>query len=136
MKYFCRCIGVLFLISVPVFLEAHPPQHIDITVSDSTVTVIVQHAVDPTVSDPERHYIEKVELRLNGERVVEQYFLQQTGGTQTAIYNIPGLKKGDNISAAAFCNEYGSLQKEYVVGVPQTIRTRYIAVPNPTQSNY
>ena len=104
------------LLFAPFSLYAHPPAQVKVMAQEKTVTVEVIHKVDPTVSDPKTHYINRITLAVNGVSMVDQRFQKQEGDLQTGVYAIPSLKQGDVIVAEAFCSNYGSLRGETTVG--------------------
>lgn len=108
--------GLMSLFLPAGFLYAHPPQHVRIQIMDTNISIEVTHQVDATVSSLDSHYVNCIEVFLNGNRMIEQQFGKQNGNKQVAVYTIPSLKFGDVIQAEAFCSQYGSYRGEAVVG--------------------
>src|SRR4030042_2005367 len=98
---------MLFVFS-PVF--AHAPKSIDITVSEKNISVSISHPV----SNPQNHYVKRVEVTLNDQKIIEQTFSLQEGNSQELIYRIPSLKISDTVTVEAFCNMAGS-QKRTII---------------------
>ncbi|MBU2103227.1 MAG: hypothetical protein ABH865_09205 [Candidatus Omnitrophota bacterium] len=93
---------LFFLASLPVF--AHSPEAVTISAEGAMVAVIVEHQV----ADPRGHYIKRIEISLNGRHIIVQEFsLQGSNTQQKAVYEIPGLKKGDILAVDADCNKGG-----------------------------
>lgn len=87
---------------------AHPPSGITVSNEGTTVTVTVNH----TVSDPATHYIDEIDLTVNGGQAAAQKFTTQTGmAGQTAVYRVPSLRPGDTIEVRAACSRSGKLTK-------------------------
>ena len=96
------------IVAVVLFIStalAHPPSKIEIKQTKSMINVTVKHSVGAS----HKHYIDRIEVMVNGKKVVTQRFLMQTGNVQIAAYNIPSLKKGDKVMVKAYCNKSGIL---------------------------
>ncbi len=88
---------------------AHPPKNIVIDVKGSNISLAIEHQV----KDPAGHYIDDVIVSVNGKKMITQKLIrQEDGNSQTAVYNFPGLKKGDTISVEADCNKFGKKKQE------------------------
>jgi len=93
---------------------AHPPSNIKVEHNSESrmVTVIVTHPV----SNAESHFINKVDVSLNGEKIIEHKISRQDNEKyQFAGYMIPDAKRGDMISVEAYCNVSGKLKEEIKV---------------------
>lgn len=104
----------LFLILLPVFLIAHPPSEIRITydLSKSEINVEILHKVKSRLN----HFIDEMELYVNGKKVVRQDATTQVNDEkQLVVYLIPGLKEGDKVSFWAACNKGGNKKKEITI---------------------
>lgn len=102
----------LLIASATVF--AHPPSDIKIQFDDKTktLTAIITHRV----SNPGTHYINKVDIGLNGKEIKMLPFKQQdNNATQTVQIAIPEAKKGDTLGVEGYCNLSGKLEKEIKV---------------------
>ncbi len=93
---------------------AHPPVRIVSKVVGPHIETVIAHPVE----DPRAHYIDRVEVRLNGQRTIEQRFSLQTGNEQRAVYLIPSLKDGDRLDVIACCNIAGKLIQGIIIGPP------------------
>lgn len=90
---------------------AHPPSDIKITFDAKTkmLSAIITH----NVSDPEKHYINKVDVGLNGREIItHQISRQDNNQAQAVSYLIPDAKDGDVLSVEAYCSISGKLEKE------------------------
>ncbi len=90
---------------------AHPPSDIKITYDSKTkiLTALITH----NVSDIKKHYINKVDVGLNGKEIISHAISQQDNNiSQTVSYLIPDAKVGDNLSVEAYCSISGKLEKE------------------------
>lgn len=88
-------------------LFAHPPVKIEaeFDLESHVLSVTYQHKV----SSAEKHYIDEVSVKLNGEEILMQKLTIQadnTGGT--LAYIIPDAKPGDTITVSAGCNKGGT----------------------------
>jgi len=93
---------------------AHPPSDIIITFDKKTriLTAVIMH----NVNDPERHFVNKVDIGLNGKEIIEHRIGRQDNNiTQSVSYLIPDTKAGDTLSVEAYCSISGKLEKEIKV---------------------
>ena len=93
---------------------AHPPQDIKITFNkeNKTLTAVIKHVT----SNPKTHYIQKVDIGLNGKEIDDIKLLAQDNSTtQTITYVFTNIKSQDVISVEAYCNLFGKLQKQITV---------------------
>ena len=108
MKKMFLLLIVLFFIITCLPLYAHSPVRIDISYDAGTkmMTAVIHHPV----SDTNAHYINKVIVKLNGKKIIEQRISRQDKNrTQTVKYRIPGSKPYDTISVDAYCSIGGRL---------------------------
>ena len=76
------------------------------------LTITAQHMV----SNASTHYINKVEVFLNGKKIISQTMSSQTDkNVQQVQYIINDAKAGAKIKAAATCNKYGTKTGEITV---------------------
>jgi hypothetical protein len=90
---------------------AHPPSDIQITFDPGTrmLRAVILH----NTSNPLKHYINKVDVGLNGQEVIEQKISRQDNNdSQTVSYFIPDAKNGDVLSVEGYCSISGKLKKE------------------------
>jgi desulfoferrodoxin (superoxide reductase-like protein) len=91
---------------------AHPPSLVDLSLTDAgKVQVVVTHAV----GNPKEHYINKIELFVNGVKVEEKEYTSQLGNQQIEVFKVTGLAAGDKVSARAYCNKGGDRGGEMVI---------------------
>jgi YbbR domain-containing protein len=105
------CFAFLLVAST---VYAHPPSDIQITFDPAKkmLSAVIVH----NTSNPERHYINKVNVGLNGNKILEQDISRQDNGVdQTVSYLIPDAKDGDVLSVEGACNMSGKLQREITV---------------------
>jgi len=104
-------LAILFFLS-PVY--AHPPSDIKITFDAGTK--VLQAVIMHNVSNPQNHYIKKVDVALNGKEVIEHSISRQDNNdSQTVSYLIPDVKDGDVLSVEGYCSISGKLAKEITV---------------------
>lgn len=93
---------------------AHPPS--DIQVSFDSTSKTLQAVILHSVNNPGNHYINKVDVGLNGKEIIEQTISKQDNNTsQTVRYYIPDAKEGDVLFVEGYCNVSGTLKKEMTV---------------------
>jgi len=101
-------ISCLFICSTAY---AHPPSDIKLTYVPKTkiLTAIIMH----NVKDLKKHFINKVDVSINGKEVIGHAISQQDNlMTQTVSYLIPDASPGDALSVEAYCNLSGKLSAE------------------------
>jgi len=108
-KYLILSLIIMLFVVSPVF--AHSPKSVEITVSEKNISVSISHGV----SNPKNHYVKRVEVMLNGQKIIEQKFSLQEGNSQEVIYHIPSLKISDTVTVEAFCNIGGSQKKTIII---------------------
>lgn len=101
----------LLLSSFSSTASAHPPSDIKITYDSGTK--ILKAVITHKVSDVKKHFINKVDIGLNGKKIISHAISQQDDNiSQTVSYLIPDAKAGDSLSVEAYCNISGKLEKE------------------------
>lgn len=108
-------ISVLFLtilIAAPAAF-AHSPTGMELEYDkdEGALEVDITHSVN----DPDDHYVERVEIRRNGEIVnSEDYTSQPSNSTFSYTFNV-SAEDGDSLQVEAFCNQFGSITEEMEV---------------------
>jgi hypothetical protein len=106
--------GSLILLGQTENAYAHPPSDIIITFGPGTkiLNAVIMHSV----SNPQNHYINKVDIALNGQEIIEHKISRQDNNTsQSVSYLIPDAKAGDRLSVEGYCSISGKLKKEITV---------------------
>ncbi|HTZ11295.1 MAG TPA: hypothetical protein VMD04_02805 [Candidatus Margulisiibacteriota bacterium] len=113
-----RSVGVFLVLFVFLAMVssayAHPPSDIIITFNQQTkmLEAVIMH----NVSNPENHYIKKVDVGRNGKEIISQEFSRQENNEiQTVHYLITDAKAGDVFSVEGYCSISGKLKKEIKV---------------------
>lgn len=104
----------LILLSAVSVAYAHPPSDIKITFDPKTkmLEAVIMH----NTSNPLNHYINKVDIGLNGKVIIEHLISKQDNkDSQTVSYLIPDVKDGDVISVEGYCSISGKLKKEITI---------------------
>jgi desulfoferrodoxin (superoxide reductase-like protein) len=102
------------LLALSTAAFAHPPSDIKIQFDDklNTLTAVIEHPV----SNPDTHYIKKIDIGLNGKEIETLTFTEQdNNAAQIVIIALPQATKGDVLSVEAYCNQSGKLEKEIKV---------------------
>ncbi len=95
---------VAILSAAPAF--AHPPSGIKLSFDANAR--ILQATVMHDTQKPDEHFIESIQIRINGKEAVKQSFLKQTDGQKRiATYLLEDVKTGDQISVTGSCNVFG-----------------------------
>lgn len=102
----------LLVISSVAF--AHPPSDIKIQFDPAAKVVIA--TIEHSVSNPKTHYINKIDIGLNGKEIQTLTFTKQDANKeQTFALPLPEAKNGDTLSVEGYCNLGGELEKEIQV---------------------
>jgi len=92
----------------------HPPS--DIKISYDSKTKILTAFIMHNVSDAKKHFINKIDVGLNGREILSQAISQQDNKiSQKVMYLIPDAKEGDKLSVEGYCSISGKLEKEIKV---------------------
>ena len=113
-------VGLACLLTA-VSVSAHAPKSLDTEFDTEThlLTVTVYHGV----KDAAKHYVDKLEVELNGEKVVEQSFGSQPDlEKQAALYMIADAKVGSKIKVVAHCNISG--KKSHTIEVKEKVKPK------------
>ncbi|MDD5128826.1 MAG: hypothetical protein PHO40_04165 [Candidatus Omnitrophica bacterium] len=93
---------------------AHPPK--DIEISYDPATKILTATILHDTNNPLGHYIEKVDIGLNGQEIIEQKISRQENiNSQEVNYYISDTNPEDKLSVEGYCSISGKLRKEIVV---------------------
>jgi desulfoferrodoxin (superoxide reductase-like protein) len=106
--------AVVFMILSPGTIGAHSPSEVKLDYDKSTQTL--KAAITHTrFSDS--HYINKVEIRKNGNLISLQEYKNQPSETFTYSYKVTAVA-GDALEVKAYCNKFGSKAETLTVGQP------------------
>lgn len=98
--------GAACIFSFPWTAMAHPPKTISAEYDPATQNLTIR--IDHGSFAPAMHYINKVEIKKNGETVLSKSYKGQPDKNPfDYIYNIPA-REGDVFDVTATCNLYGS----------------------------
>ena len=101
---------VLILSCMTSLVYAHGPARIDVAYDKTTqiLFVVVKHGV----SDPVKHYIEKITINAGTNNFFFEEFSRQSSKEQEVFkIRIPNLKQGDDITVTAGCVLFGKKSK-------------------------
>jgi len=85
---------------------AHPPS--EIKLSYDAKTRMLQMVLNHDTRKPEEHYIESVQIKINGKEAVKQIFFKQADSEKRiASILLEDVKPGDQISVTGVCNVFG-----------------------------
>lgn len=116
MKRFVFFLIVFVFILALATTYAHPPS--DIMITFDANTKILKAVIMHNTSNPASHYIKKVDLGLNGKKIIEHTISKQDNNeSQTVSYLISDLKDGDLLSVEGYCSISGKLLKEIIVRI-------------------
>lgn len=107
-----KIVLVLFLLILPANLaHAHPPS--DIISNYDSKTGRLQLTIKHKVTNPARHYVEKVIIKSGNEKLATiEFDNQKTRDEQIVIYDVPKSNIKDRLIIEAGCSIHGSLKKE------------------------
>lgn len=104
----------MFVVGASPLAYAHPASDIEIKYDSGSKMLTAK--MDHAVAARTEHFINKLYLKVNGERIIEQSFtMQEKKEAQSVKYYLPDLKMGDNIVIEAHCNKSGKRGKSYIV---------------------
>jgi len=90
---------------------AHPPSAVNATYI--TATRVLHLVIVHPVSNPETHYIEKVEVFRNDQLIIEQIITRQDNeNEQYLCFRLPDIDNADTIRVKAHCSISGSYDTE------------------------
>ncbi len=114
MKKLIGCLAFLICLTGASIVHAHPASEIDITFDPNTRILLA--VITHNVSSPERHYIDLVDIMLNGNKIIGQFLSKQDNNIgQTVSYLLPEVVEGDVVAIDTHCNKGGNLKKELKV---------------------
>lgn len=114
MKSLVSLLIVFALVGSCPLAYAHPPSEISITFDKAAK--ILKAVITHPVNNPQNHFINKVDIALNGKEIIEHKISRQDNGvTQTVTYLVPDVKDADTLSVEAYCNISGKLLKKITV---------------------
>jgi uncharacterized membrane protein YozB (DUF420 family) len=94
-------------------VAAHPPEGLTVVLDEwlSVLTISIRH----NVKDRSTHYIESVEVWVNGAEAAEKTYTSQPSGSFTVRLKLD-VAEGDRVLVRATCNLNGTKEQELVVG--------------------
>lgn len=105
---------ILFFTIFCSIAYTHPPS--DIAITYDPATKVLRAVITHNVSNPQGHYIKKVDIGINGKEIIEHQISRQDDfAGQTVSYLIPDIKPGDILSVEAYCSISGKLEREISV---------------------
>ncbi|MCX5858112.1 MAG: hypothetical protein NTZ57_09475 [Deltaproteobacteria bacterium] len=109
----------LFMIAAVVFLTLHPgvagahsPSKVMLTYDPPTQTL---QATITHTRFSDSHYIDKLEIKKNGNLVSLQEYKSQPAETFTYTFKVTAAA-GDILEVKAYCNKFGSKSEKLTVG--------------------
>lgn len=111
MKKMSTFLVIFVFLAVCSTAYAHPPS--DIIIGYDPQAKVLHAVIMHNTSNPVSHYINKVDVGLNGNEIVEHHISREDNNiSQTVDYLIPDAKPGDKLSVEAYCSISGKLKKE------------------------
>ena len=101
----------------------HPPDGVDLDfdVADHVLVVSVRHAV----KDGSNHYVDEIEVELNGKRIIEQKLGSQPDLKMLRVlYVVPEAGVGDKLKVTAGCNVFGKKSGEITIEAKAKVEAR------------
>ncbi len=103
-------VALLFVVS----LYAHPASEIIVSYDKDSMILAVEFT--HSVSDPAKHYIDKVDVVLGKkDLVIQELMSQDTAEGGKVLYKIRDLKPGDTVKVKVNCNRFGGKSTEYTI---------------------
>lgn len=104
----------MFVVGSSPLAYAHAPSDIEIKYDSNSkmLTAKMEHVVQARTE----HFVDKLYLKVNGERIIEHMFtMQEKKESQSVKYYLPDLKIGDNVVLEAYCNKTGKRGKSFII---------------------
>lgn len=114
-RYFSVMIAIisLFFLS-PGAILAHPPS--DLTLSYDPATQILDVLAKHNVKNPESHFIDEFKVFVDDKQIYELgTSVQFSESTARALFYLPDLKAGTEITVEAECSKFGSRKQSIKV---------------------
>ena len=107
---------VIFVIAIlcAVNIKAHSPSGMKISydMDEKSIDAEITHSV----SNPNTHYVNKIEVRINDELYGTFEFSNQSGSSFTHKLDSIEASVGDEIEVKAICNQGGQMTRTLTVG--------------------
>lgn len=114
MKKAIIIISTLFFLAFSIVAFAHPP--LDIIFNYDSKNKVLSVGILHPVEDLQKHFIKKINIKVNGKDWIAQNFSNQIKlEAQAASFAVVDLKKGDIIEVLAICNQSGQLKKTFKI---------------------
>ncbi len=101
-----KTLFLIAMLALAIGLFAHPADEIRASYKASNQTLEI--SFDHKVKDANAHFIDSVEIRLNGDMIITQLThaqIDNSGGS--FLYKIPNLQKNDKLEIILICNKGG-----------------------------
>jgi hypothetical protein len=118
MKHVVGITVILVILGSVGLVFGHPPKKVDgeFDLESHLLKVVVSH----DSKDAVKHFINEIEVKLNGKEIIEQEFgSQQDRSVQEVVYKIIDAKAGDKIEIVAGCNISGKKKAALTVEKPE-----------------
>jgi hypothetical protein len=115
-KFLSIFLIMFFLISIPLStnIMAHSPSSMKISynLEAKTINATISHSV----SNPNNHYVNEIEVRIN-EQLYETFeYTSQPGSSFTYALDSIEADVGDIIEVKAICNQGGQITRQLTIG--------------------
>ncbi len=97
---------IIALLSLSLMAHAHAASDLQASYRAASQTLEISFQHD--VRNPQNHFIQSIEISLNGRMIISQVASAQdsaTGGE--LLYKIPNLRRNDKIDITLICNQGG-----------------------------
>jgi hypothetical protein len=112
-RYFVIILMVIGMSLIGIQVFGHPPQNMELDYDAETK--ILDVTITHSVSNPNDHYIYKVEIKKNDELIqTENYDNQPSSTTFTYSYSVDAVG-GNVLKVTAFCSIFGDISREIIV---------------------
>lgn len=110
-----KAIGLLLvLFGIGITVVAHPAQAVKAEYNSAKMELKI--TAEHSVSKPADHFINKIEVFVDGEKVITQTFKSQKDAkSQEVVYTLFDVKKGSKIKVTTVCNKIGIKNTEITV---------------------
>ncbi len=117
----------IFLFACAAVVSAHPPQALLLSFDPKTseVTATITH----TTSNPDWHFVQKIEFFVNDVLAHEHVFSGQTSSQIIYSTRLRNVQAGQVVSAKAYCNRSGMKTSQMTVSQTSIATSPITTVP-------
>ncbi|HDQ26670.1 MAG TPA: hypothetical protein ENN43_08020 [bacterium] len=122
MKRFISAV-VFTVLLFPAAITGHPPS--DAEFEYKAEKKMLKISIIHNVRSEKSHYINEIELKLNGKDIIRQKASVQTDlKGQRVVYVIPEINEGDEVEVSANCNVFGKKSFKHKIEAVKAVKEK------------